>query len=602
VVIGSGGSAGTGSRRGEETRRTCLLTAIGAILGIVGGGAAWVLLHLIGLITNLALFHRWGWEIPSFAHFQPNFTLVIAAVAGGLAVSLLARWAPVIKGHGIPEAMEAVLTRQSRISPRAAVAKPLSAALAIGTGGPFGAEGPIIVTGGAIGSLIGQVIRVTPSERKILLACGAAAGMAATFGAPLAAVVLAIELLLFELSHRALIPLIVASAVAGGMHALLFSAGPLFHVPPHRYSGLGTLPVFLLVGIACGLLAVLICKGLFLIEAGFRQLPISEFWHPMLGALVFATIGLAVPEALGVGYGAINDILAGRIAVGALAILMVAKLGAWWAALGSGTSGGTLAPILLISGAFGSLMGTAMNHLAPGLHVSPGAMALVAMAATFGASTRATFTAIVFAFELTQDYHSILPIMLATAVADLVAGALLDHRLMTEKLARRGLRVPLDYQPDYLSGASVGDTMSTTVATLHADATIGDARDRVDETAHSAFPLVDATGRCVGIVSRRDLLTSDARADSPVAGIANADVVTVAPDDTLLTALERIIDEEVEHLPVVDGDAQLVGMCTRTDILRARRTFTADERRRDPHPAWRRRGFRRRAPVDRPVG
>ncbi|MGZ4735445.1 MAG: chloride channel protein, partial [Acidimicrobiia bacterium] len=403
MSIGDGVGTVTRHRRADDLRRTCLLTGIGAVLGVVGGGAAWVLIHLIGLITNVALFHRWGWTIPSFENFQPNFTLVIAAVAGGLVVSLLARWAPVIRGHGIPEAMEAVLTRQSRISPRAALAKPLSAAVAIGTGGPFGAEGPIIVTGGAIGSLIGQVIRVTPSERKILLACGAAAGMAATFGAPLAAVVLALELLLFEFSHRALIPLIVASGIAGAMHNALFGSGPLFHVPPHRYAGLATLPVFLTVGVACGLLAVIICKGLFVVEAGFRGLPISEFWHPMIGAVAFATIGLAVPEVLGVGYGVINDILAGKIAVGTLAVLLVAKLGAWWAALGSGTSGGTLAPILLISGAFGSLLGTLANHLVPGLHISPGAMALVAMAATFGAATRATFTAIVFAFELTQD-------------------------------------------------------------------------------------------------------------------------------------------------------------------------------------------------------
>lgn len=582
--------------RGEDARRTCFITALGAVLGVVGGGAAWVLLHLIGLITNLALFHRWGWTVPSFENFQPNFTLVIAAVLGGLVVTLLAKWSPVIRGHGLPEAMEAVLTKQSRISPRAAVAKPLSAAVAIGTGGPFGAEGPIIVTGGAVGSLIGQVIRVTPSERKVLLACGAAAGMAATFGAPLAAVVLAIELLLFEFSHRALIPLIVASGVAGAMHSALFGAGPLFHVPPHRYAGLDTLPVFLGVGIACGLLAVVICKGLFLVEDGYRRLPVSEFWHPMIGAVVFASIGLAVPDVLGVGYGVINDILEGRIAVDTLGVLLVAKLGAWWAALGSGTSGGTLAPILLISGAFGSLLGTLTQNIAPELHISPGAMALVAMAATFGASTRATFTAIVFAFELTQDYRSIVPIMLATAVADLVAGMLLDHRLMTEKLARRGLSVPLDFQPDYLQNAFVRDTMSTTVITLDESVTVDDALRTIAETAHSAFPLVDGAGHCVGIVSRDDLLAEESAIDAPVSQVASPDVVSVSPDDTLFSALTLIIDEEIDHLPVVDTNGALIGICTRTDILRARREHTATENRRGPGPEKRPGGrWRRRA-------
>ena len=225
-----------------QTRRLLLLTGLAALLGVLGGCAAWVLLHLIGLITNVALFHQFGWHPPSFSELDAGPMLFVAAVLGAVVISVLAKWSPVIRGHGIPEAMEAVLTKQSRIAPRTAVAKPLSAAIAIGTGAPFGAEGPIIVTGGSLGSLIGQVVRVSPAERKILLAAGAAAGMAATFGAPLAAVVLAIELLLFEFSTRAFVPLVVASSIAGGMHSLLFGAGPLFKVPPHNYAGLRVLP------------------------------------------------------------------------------------------------------------------------------------------------------------------------------------------------------------------------------------------------------------------------------------------------------------------------------------------------------------------------
>jgi H+/Cl- antiporter ClcA len=567
-----------------------LLAALAVVLGLAGGGAAWALLHLIAMITNVALFHRWGWKQPSFAHFHPGPILLVEAAGGGFAVSLLALWAPVIRGHGIPEAMEAVLTRQSRIAPRAALAKPASAAIAIGTGGPFGAEGPIIVTGGAIGSLIGQVIRVTPSERKILLACGAAAGMSATFGAPLAAVVLAIELLLFEFSHRAFVPLVIASSVAGAMHAALFGPGPLFHVPAHDYAGLSSLPIFALVGIACGLLAVVICKGLFLVEHGFRRLPIPEFWHPIVGAIAFACVGLAVPRALGVGYDTINLVLANQLALATLVALLLAKLVAWWIALGSGTSGGTLAPILLISGAFGGILGTFINHVDPRLHISPGAVALVAMAATFGAATRATFTAIVFAFELTRDYRSILPIMLAAVIADLVAGALLDHGLMTEKLARRGLNVPLDFQPDYLASTHVRAAMATPVDVLSASDNVGAARHVLNGSRHSAYPLVDADQRCVGIVSRSDLLGSEATDDAPLTGIGNADVVSVAPDDTLLTALELMIDEGVEHLPVLDGSRRIVGMCTRTDLLRARSEHRAAEAVQPGwHASWRRR-------------
>ncbi|MET0628244.1 MAG: chloride channel protein [Acidimicrobiia bacterium] len=583
--------------RHHHAGRVLLLTGLAAVLGVLGGAAAWVLLHLIGLITNLALFHRWGWSVPSFADFHPDGTLLVAAVIGALFVALLAKWSPVIRGHGIPEAMEAVLVRQSRIAPRTAVAKPASAAVAIGTGGPFGAEGPIIVTGGALGSLLGQWINVSPSERKILLACGAAAGMAATFGAPLAAVVLAIELLLFEFSNRALVPLITAASVAGAMHVALFGAGPLFHVPPHDYAGLESLPVFAVVGVLCGLLAVVICKGLFLVEAGFRRLPVAHFWHPALGALVFATIGLAVPRALGVGYDAIDDVLADRLAVGTLAVLMLAKLGAWWFALGSGTSGGTLAPILLISGAFGGLLGAAVDEIVPGLHLSPGAVALVAMAATFGASTRAVFTAIVFAFELTHDFAAILPIMLAAVIADLVAGALLEDGLMTEKLARRGLRVSRDYAPDQLSTTLVSTAMTSPVIVLASAVTVQDARATMAATEHQAFPMVDDQRHCVGIVTREDLLGPDARGEQRALEIASTDVVAVSPDDTLLTVLEHIVDEGVDHVAVLDHDRRVVGICTRTDILRARVGHReAEVPQRGWHHAWRHRNGHQEGP------
>src|ERR1041385_4195161 len=242
-------------------RRLLLMTALATALGLAGGAAAYALLHLIGLLTNLALFHRFAWTVPSFRHLPKGPLLIVSPVLGGLAVAALAKWSPVIKGHGIPEAMEAVLTKQSRISPRAAIAKPLSAAIAIGTGGPFGAEGPLIVTGGALGSLIGQVVHVSPAERKILLACGAAAGMAATFGTPLAAVILAIELLLFEFSTRAFIPLVISTTLAAGVHAAFFGNGPLFAVPAHAYAGLSRLPFFAVLGLACGLLATIINRG-----------------------------------------------------------------------------------------------------------------------------------------------------------------------------------------------------------------------------------------------------------------------------------------------------------------------------------------------------
>lgn len=556
---------------GTNPRRLALLAVLGAVLGFVGGIAAWVLIHLIELITNLALFHRLSAEATSMTELDPGPWLFVAAATGALLISLLARWAPVIRGHGIPEAMEAVLTKQSRVSPRTAIAKPVSAALAIGTGAPFGAEGPIIVTGGSIGSLVGQVIPVSPSERKILLAAGAAAGMSATFGAPLAAVVLAIELLLFEFSVRAFVPLVVAAAVAGGMHSALLGEGPLFSVPTHDFAGLDVLPAFVLLGVGCGLLAIVIARGLFAVEGLYRKLPVDELWHPVIGAIGFAAVGLLVPRALGVGYDAIGDVLNARIAVGAAAALAVGKLIAWWLALGSGTSGGTLAPILLISASFGLVLGSGLNSVMPGRDMALGAFAVVAMAATFGAATQASFTAIVFVFELTRDYQVILPLMLASVVADLVYSAVNKDSLMTEKLRRRGIRVGRHYGADPFAGTAVSAIMTTAVESIPAGATVGEARRRfAAPDTHGAYPVVEGN-RLVGIVSRGDLLRDDCPDDEPIVEHASTGVVTVLESDSAQTALAKMVDEGVEHVPVLDAAGALVGICTRTDLLKVRR-------------------------------
>lgn len=564
--------------------RLLLLSVVATALGLIGGGAAWVLIRLIAVITNLALFHRVGWNLPNFSTLHRGPLLVLVAAASGLVIAVMAKWCPEIQGHGIPEAMDAVLTKQSRIRPRTAIAKPLSAAIAIGAGGPFGAEGPIIVTGGAIGSLLGQLLPVSPSERKILLACGAAAGMAATFGTPLAAVVLVIELLLFEFSARAFVPLVVSTALAGGVHSAIFGTGPLFAVPAHDYHGLDKLPYFAVLGVLCGLLAVIVTRGLFLVEDAYRHLPVGSFWHPMIGAVGFALIGLLEPRALGVGYDVISDVLVGKLTVGALLAIGIAKLTAWWVALASGTSGGTLAPLLLISGAFGSLFGIAVHNVAPGVNISPGAFALVAMAATFGAAIGATFASIVFLFELTRDYQIILPLMLASVVAQAVAGALLRDNIMTEKLTRRNVRVESDYAVDVLASLSVRDVMTTEAETLDRDATVGQARHRLEHDGHGAYPIIDGGGRCLAIIAREDILDlPDGDDRRPALEVASADVVTVTPDQSLLVALRLLLDEGIGHLPVVDA-GRLVGMCTRTDVLRARqRRFDED----DLQPGWR---------------
>ena len=559
----------------SSTRRIAALSVIAAPIGVLGALSAWLLVKLIGLLTSIALFQQVSTTPPPMSDLHPGPWLFLVAAAGGLAVSLIARWVPTVRGHGIPEAMEAVVERQSVIEPRIAIGKPASAAIAIGTGGPFGAEGPIVVTGSAIGSLLGQVLPVSPAERRILLACGAAAGTAGIFGTPFAAVLLPLELLLFEFSTRSLVPLFVAAAVATAIRSGLLDGGmfvpPMTFTPPH---GLDLL-WYVALGLVCGLLAVVICKGLFWIEGGYRRLPISEFWHPIIGALGFAAVGMVEPRALGVGYAVIGAELAGTIVGGALLALGVAKLLAWWVALGSGTSGGTLAPLLFIGGAFGGWLGSIAVHA--GIPVDPRAFALVAMAAVFGASTRAVLTAVVFMIEIVAAPAMAVPLMLATAAAAIVATSLASDSLMTEKLTRRGLRIHHHAEVDVLRNTRVANVMSRDVVTIQAGATVAAARTALANGPHGAYPLITEDGTLAGMVSRSDLLADGVVDAEPVDAIASGDVIAVASSASVLDVLETIVREGVEHLPVVD-DGCLVGICTRTDVLRARARSLDEER------------------------
>jgi H+/Cl- antiporter ClcA len=553
-----------------------MLSLIAVPIGVLGALSAWVLVKLIGLLTSIALFQQVSTIPPPMSDLHPGPWLFLVAAAGGLAVSLIAKWVPTIRGHGIPEAMEAVVERQSVIEVPTAIGKPASASIAIGTGGPFGAEGPIVVTGSAIGSLLGQILPVSPAERRILLACGAAAGTAGIFGTPFAAVLLPLELLLFEFSTRSLVPLFVAAAVATAIRSGLLDGGPFVpqvtFVPP---TGLDLL-WYVGLGLICGLLAVVICKGLFWIEGGYRRLPISEFWHPIIGALGFAAVGMVEPRALGVGYGVIGAELAGTIVGTALLALGIAKLLAWWVALGSGTSGGTLAPLLFIGGAFGGWIGSVAVHA--GINVDPRAGALVAMAAVFGASTRAVLTGIVFMIEIVAAPAMAVPLMLATAAAAIVATSLASDSLMTEKLTRRGLRIHHHAEVDVLRSTRVADVMSRDVVTIATGATVAEARTVLADGPHSAYPLVAADGTLAGMLSRTDLLADGVPDSEAVDHLAATDVVAIAPSASVLEALETIVRERVEHVPVVD-DGCLVGICTRTDVLRARARKINEERR-----------------------
>ena len=402
--------------------RMVLISFLAAGIGLLAGLIAFALYRLIGLFTNIAFYGRFVADFTSARHNHLGLWVIPIPVIGGIIVGFMAKYgSSKIKGHGIPEAMEAVMVNRSRIAPRVAILKPISAAIAIGTGGPFGAEGPIIQTGGAVGSLVGQLFHTTASERKVLLACGAAAGMSATFNTPIAGVILAIELLLFEFKSRSFIPLVVASTLATAVHMQLLGAGPMFTVRAMDFGVPRVLPFYLVLGVICGLAAVAFSKSLYWVEDQFEKLPVDELWWPAIGALALGMIGYFVPRVLGVGYDTIGDILNADLAFRLLLVVMLAKAVALVVSLGSGTSGGLLAPMFMSSAALGGVFAMGVDRIVPAARLSPGAFALVAMGAVFGAAARAPFSFIIFAFEITRDYNSVLPLMLVTVIADGVA-------------------------------------------------------------------------------------------------------------------------------------------------------------------------------------
>jgi len=569
------------------------LALLAAGVGAAAGLGAWVLYSMIAFASNLIFLHRWSWAYRDVTHHLLGAWVLVVPALGGLVVGLMAKYGtPKIRGHGIPEAMEAVLFNRSRIAPRVAVLKPLSVAVAIGTGGPFGAEGPIIQTGGALGSILGQALHLTAAERKVLLASGAAAGMAATFNTPIAAVILAIELLLFEYKARSFVPLVIASTLATTVRFALMGRSAMFSMPPADFGVPAALPAYLVLGIVCGLAAVGFSKALYWIEDGFERLPVDPVWWPVFGGLGLGVIGCFVPRVLGIGYGSISDILAARLTIGVLAVLLVAKAAALLVSLGSGTSGGLLAPLFMVGAALGGLYADAVNALLPSLALSPPACALVAMAAMFGAAARAPFTFIIFAFEITRDYNAVLPLMLVGVVAYAVALRLAKHSIMTEKLARRGLLVPQEYEVDPFQRRTVGQTMSAAPAVVPADLAAAELAARIARrdpavTQHQALLLVDGHGDLAGIVTRGDLvraLERDPTGHLTVLEAGTRDPVVAFPDETLHEAIVRMLEQDVGRLPVVSREQprQIVGYLGRAAILDVRRQVLAEEHEREP--------------------
>jgi CIC family chloride channel protein len=557
-----------------------LVSLLAALIGVLAGFIAYILYDLIGLITNLAYYHEWSFHFrsPENTHLGP--WIIVTPVIGGLIVGFMAKYgSEKIKGHGIPEAMEAVLTSRSRIEAKVAILKPLSAAIAIGTGGPFGAEGPIIQTGGAFGSLVGQLISTTAAERKVLLACGAGAGMAATFNTPIAGVILAIELLLFEFRSRSFIPLVIACTLATSVRTILLGQHSMFSMGNVNFDVVHGLPFYLLLGLLSGAAAIGFTKLLYWVEDQFERLPINDLWHPAIGALGLGIIGFFVPRVLGVGYDTISDILNNNLALKLLILIAVFKALALVISLGSGTSGGLLAPMFMSSAAMGGAFALIVNMIFPSAHLSPGAYALVAMAAVFGSASRATFAFIVFAFEITHDYNAILPLMLGCVIADMIAIRYLPSSIMTEKLARRGLKVPEEYEAGVLKMVRVGEVMRKDVNPIPQEMTVAELAERMGrgEPAYNltqGLPIVSSDGKLVGLVTQGDLLRAlelDPKGTMTVLDAGSQQLIVAHPDELAHDAMYRMLQRDIGRLPVVrrENPQQMVGYFNRSSLLGA---------------------------------
>jgi H+/Cl- antiporter ClcA len=576
--------------RGDRLRdftvdsRLIVLSAMALVVGAAGAGAAWLLLRLINFFTNLAYFQRISTDPVTLSHLHLAPWTVLIPVIGGLVVGCMARFGSAkIRGHGIPEAIEAILIGQSRIEPKVALLKPLSSAIAIGTGGPFGAEGPIIMTGGALGSLFAQLFHLSAAERKTLLVAGAAAGMTAVFGTPIAAVLLAVELLLFEWRARSFIPVALASIMAAVFRPWFLGAGPLFPFDAAPVLPWWGLALCVVAGVFAGLQSALTTILLYGVEDIFRKLPIHWMWWPAIGGLAIGIGGLIDPAALGVGYDNIRNLLAGNFDVHTAAVLLVVKASIWVIALSSGTSGGVLAPLLIMGGAIGSLE----SHMMP--FGGAGFWALMGMAAILGGTMRAPLTATLFAVELTGNIHLLPPVFAASISAFAVTALLMRRSILTERIARRGQHVSREYAVDPYMHTRVEEIMAKPVHTLSASSSITEAVSFFTNTEgkhrHKSYPVVDTDGHLLGMVSRSDVLRWTREGWEPSAHLADfgetSDLVVGHPDEMVRELTDRMAVNDVGRVPIVErGTGKVVGLVARRDLLRVRARVVHEERER----------------------
>jgi H+/Cl- antiporter ClcA/CBS domain-containing protein len=580
-----------GSKHGEfneelgdftTTIRVIPIAIMAIVIGFVSAYVAWVLLRLIGFFTNLFYYGHTGTAMISPAGNHLGWWAVLVPVVGGLIIGVMARYgSDRIRGHGIPEALESILINGSKVQPRVAVLKPLSAAISIGSGGPFGAEGPIIVTGGAIGSIVSQLFHLTAAERKTLLVAGAAAGMSATFATPVAAVLLAVELLLFEWKPRSAIPVALASATAGATRRYILGLGPLFPVPNHPiFIGPQGLIGCVIAGLIAGAGAWLLTQAVYAVEDFFKKLPVHWMWWPALGGIAVGIGGMIFPQALGVGYDTIGSLLQGDQPRALIAGVLLVKSAVWVIALGSGTSGGILAPLLMIGAALGGVDGMFLPHEGAGF------WPLVSMAGILGGAMSAPFTAVLFALELTHDINMLLPLLVGTMFSYGLTVLVLKRSILTEKVARRGFHITREYSTDPMEILFVREVMRTKVVAIPAGTTLSELKSTLvrdpKQRGQHLFPVVDGGKKLRGVVTRNELRElMESNAQGSLSDVLKQPVVANT-DEPLRAVVVRMAETGLTRMPVVERESgELAGMVSLADLLRGRLRSLNEERERE---------------------
>ena len=554
-----------------QKTRLLRISAMGIAVAVAVCFIAKFLVWLINLVTNISFYGTISANFHSPSANHMGLWVIVVPAIGGVIVGLMALYgSAAIRGHGIPEAMEQILTNKSRIKPSITFLKPISSAIAIGTGGPFGAEGPIIATGGALGSTVGQLFKITSNERKVLLAAGATAGMAAIFGTPIAGVFLAIELLLFEFSPKAILPVALACITGSAGHHVLFDAGPVFPMADLKTPSNTALALYSGIGLVTGFLSLGLTKIVYFIEDSFEKIPVHWMWWPAIGGLLVGIIGYFAPHTLGVGYDNIINVLSGTMAIAIIVRLCFFKFLSWAIALGSGTSGGTLAPLLTIGGAGGAVLGAGILQLFPHSGINLSMAALVGMSAMFAGASRAYLTSITFALEATMQSHALLPLLGACTASYLVSFFLMENTIMTEKIARRGVLTPDSFEADPLSRLTVEQVIAAhDTLVLSAESTVKDAKEWLkanNDKAHD-FAVLNNDGDYVGIVSRGDIFTKGLDPDTLLSQMTTTGHSVVRGTDTLRQAVELMAAQSVEILPVLSTGGKIYGVLSYQDVL-----------------------------------